>query len=51
MSEANQFSLWSKMLGSIRGRPVALKLPIQKAMVRWLLAWRPDSLAAHHARL
>jgi hypothetical protein len=29
------------MLGSIRGRPVALKLPIQKATtVRWLLAWR-----------
>ena len=51
MSEANQFSLWSKMLGSIRGRPVALKLPIQKATVRWLLAWRPDSLAAHRARL
>jgi hypothetical protein len=39
------------MLGSIRGRPVALKLPIQKAMVRWLLAWQPDTLAAHHARL
>jgi hypothetical protein len=51
MCEANQFSLWSKMLGSIRGRPVALKLPIQKATVRWLLAWRPDSLAAHRARL
>jgi hypothetical protein len=39
------------MLGSIRGRPVALKLPIQKATVRWLLAWRPVTLAAHHARL
>jgi hypothetical protein len=47
MSEANQFSLWSKMLGSIQGRPVALKLPIQKATVRWLLAWRLDTLAAH----
>jgi hypothetical protein len=51
MCEANQFSLWSKMLGSIRGRSVALKLPIQKATVRWLLVLRPDSLAAHRARL
>jgi hypothetical protein len=51
MSEANQFSLWSKMLGSIRGRPVALKLPIQKATVRWLLAWRPSTLAAYCARM
>jgi hypothetical protein len=49
MSEANQFSSWSKMLGSIQGRPVALKLPIQKATVRWLLAWRPDTLAARVA--
>ena len=39
------------MLGSIRGRPLALKLPIQKATVRWLLAWRPTTLAAHRARL
>ena len=30
---------------------MALQLPIQKATVRWLLAWRPDSLAAHRARL
>jgi hypothetical protein len=51
MCEANQFSSWSKMLGSIRGRPVAPKLPIQKATVRWLLAWRPGTLAAHRARL
>jgi hypothetical protein len=51
MCEANQFSWWSKMLGSIRGRPVELKLPIQKATVRWLLVWRPDTLAAHRARL
>jgi hypothetical protein len=27
------------------------KLPIQKATVRWLLAWRLGSLAAHRARL
>ena len=38
MCEVNQFSSWSKMLGSIRGRPVALKPPIRKATVRWLLA-------------
>jgi hypothetical protein len=49
--EINRFSSWSKMLGSIRGHPVALKLPIQKATVRWLLAWRPSTLAAHRARL
>jgi hypothetical protein len=51
LCEANQFSSWAKMLGAIRGRPVALKLPIQKATVRWLLAWRPATLAAHRARL
>jgi hypothetical protein len=39
------------MLGSIRGRPVALKLPILKATVRWLPAWRPDTFAAHCAWL
>ena len=51
MSEANQFTSWARMLGSIRGRPAALKLPIQKATVRWLLAWRPYTLSAHRARL
>ena len=51
LCEANQYSSWVKMLGSIRGRPLALKLPIQKATVRWLLAWRPTALAAHRARL
>jgi hypothetical protein len=51
MCEVNQFSSWSKMLGSIRGHPVALKLPIQKATVHWLLAWRPSTLAAYRARL
>ena len=51
MSEANQFTSWARMLGSIRGRPAALKLPIQKATVRWLLAWRPSTLSAHRARL
>ncbi len=38
-------------LGSIWGRPVALKLPLQKAKVRWLFAWRSGALAAHRARL
>ncbi len=33
------------MLGPVRGRPLELKLPIQKVTVRWLLAWR------HRARL
>jgi hypothetical protein len=30
---------WVKMLGSVRSRPLALKQPIQKATMRWLLAW------------
>ena len=51
LCEANQYASWVTMLGSVRGRPMALKLPIQKATVRWLLAWRPTSLAAHRARL
>jgi hypothetical protein len=29
----------------------SVKLPIQKATVRWLLAWRPTTLAAHRSRL
>jgi hypothetical protein len=49
---ANQYSSWVKMLDSVRGRPLALKLLIQKkATIRWLLAWRPTSLASHRARL
>ena len=49
--EVNQYSAWARMLGSVRGRPTSLKLPIQKATIRWLLAWRPATLAGHHARL
>ena len=49
--EVNEYSSWAKMLGSVRGRPLKLKYPIQKGTVRWLLAWRPESLAAHRARL
>ena len=30
---------------------MALKLPIPKATVRWLLTWRPTALVAHRARL
>ena len=41
LCEANIYSSWVKMLGYVRGRPLALKLPIQKTTVRWLLAWRP----------
>ena len=51
LSEASQYSSWTKMLGAIRGRLQALKPPIQKATVRWLLAWRPRTVAAHRARL
>jgi hypothetical protein len=51
LCEANLYSSWVKMLCSVCGRPRALRLPIQKATVRWLLAWRPTALAAHLARL
>jgi hypothetical protein len=51
LCDANQYSSWVKMLGSIRGRPLELKLPIQQATVHWLLEWRPTALAAHRARL
>ena len=51
LCQENPYSSWAKMLGSVRGRPYALKLPIQKNTVRWLLAWRPETLAAHRARL
>jgi hypothetical protein len=47
---ANWHSLRVKTLGSIRGWPLALKLPIPKATVRWLLTWRPTVLVAHRAR-
>jgi hypothetical protein len=40
-----------KMLGSVRGGPLNLKYPVEKQVVRWLLEWRPSSLAAHWARL
>jgi hypothetical protein len=40
----------AQRLGSIRSHPVALKLPIQKATVRWLLAWRQGTPAPHRAR-
>ena len=53
MCEANQFSSWSKLLGSIRGHPVALKLPIHPegngalvARVAAELAGRPQRSAA-----
>jgi hypothetical protein len=49
--EADQYASWVRMLGSVRWRPMALKLPIQKVTVHWLLAWRPTMLAAHRARL
>jgi hypothetical protein len=49
--EMNLYSSWVRMLGSVRGRPLNLKYPVQKQMVRWLLEWRPTTLAAHRARL
>jgi hypothetical protein len=51
LCEASQDWSWVRMLGSISSRPLALKLPIQRATVHWLLAWRPSALVAHRARL
>jgi hypothetical protein len=51
LCKANQYASWVKMLGSVNGRPLALNLPVQKVTERWLLAWRPTSLAAHRERL
>jgi hypothetical protein len=49
--ETNLYLSRVKMLGSVRGRPLNLKYPVEKQVVRWLLEWRPSSLAAHRARL
>ena len=51
LNERNQYSAWVRMLNTVRGRPLALKLPIQRDTVRWLLLWRPSSLALNRARL
>ena len=51
LNERNQFSTWTRMLNTVRGRPLALKLPIQRETIRWLLAWRPIGLGANRARL
>ena len=49
--QVNQYSVWVRMLGLVRGRPTSLKLPNQKATIRWLLAWQPANLAGHRASL
>ena len=51
LGEVGQYSMWIRMLGSVRGRPLRLKYPIQKHTVRWLLARNPEALTAHRARL
>ena len=51
LNERNQYSTWARMLNTVRGRPLALKLPIQRSTVHWLLRWRPTGLAANRARL
>ena len=51
LNERNQYSSWVRMLNTVRGRPLALKLPIQRETVRRLLLWRPVSVAANRARL
>ena len=46
-----EFSAWLRSIGCIMGRPLKLKFPVHKGVVRWLLRWRPDSVAANRDRL
>jgi len=49
--ERGEFSTWCRAIASITGRPLSLKLPVNKHIVRWLLAWRPTKVGEHRARL
>ena len=47
----NEFSAWSRLLGTLQGAPRPLLYPIHKTMVQRLLAWRPATLADNRDRL
>jgi integrase len=47
----NEFSTWTRLLGSLQGAPRPLLFPIHQSMVRRLLAWRPTALADNRDRL
>jgi len=46
-----EFSAWVRSIGTITGRPIKLKFPIHQAVVRWLLRWRPASVAVNRDRI
>ena len=47
----NEFSTWTRLLGSLQGAPRPLIFPVHRSMVQRLLAWRPASLADNRDRL
>jgi integrase len=47
----NEFSSWTRVLGSLQGAPRPLIFPIHRSMVQRLLAWRPSTLADNRDRL
>ena len=46
-----EFSAWARSIGTITGRPMKLKFPIHKAVVQWLLRWRPTRVAVNRDRI
>ena len=46
-----EYTAWARTLGSIMGQPLRLKFPIHRAVVAWLLRWRPASVALNRDRL
>ena len=47
----NEFSSWTRILGSLQGAPRPLIFPVHRTMVERLLAWRPATLADNRDRL
>ena len=46
-----EFTIWTRSLGHIMGRPMALKLPIHRSIVARLLRWHPERVAVDRDRL
>ena len=51
LCKPREFTTWMRALEHVMGRPLALKLPIHRSVVVWLLRFRPDSIADHRDRL
>ena len=49
--EKGEFSRWVRAISCVMGRPLALKLPVHKSIIRTLLAWRPTGVADNRCRL